>query len=281
MKKFLERSFVRHPVATVTEICEPTRVKTSDDLEFKSGSTDSVVATVSLFPRAVSSITTLIVPSTENTNTEISKSPRKSLFNEMLDHGEHLPSIINKRLRKRRKSNAKSTTRELEGHKNFIGKILTKSLNAQEDLKSIKVTLSEVELGQEYIGSKVRELKGRIESLYRLTSDIEKSQKKKSEPKTNNLVKEQKVLREECYELLLELQGAGWTVEVEDDFTEEGEDDIGMSQTATQTMVQTEESGLDAGCVEERVEKGRYEDAVVDSLDKSESSPIKPSCYLS
>ena len=245
MKKFLERSFVRHPVATVTEICEPAKLKTPDDVAFNSASTDGVVATMSVFPQAICSITTLIIPPSPSDGCSTdSKAPRKSLFDEMLEV-ENIPSMINKKLRKRRKSSAKSTTRELEGQKNFMGKLLTKSLNAQSDLKALKATLSDIEINQEYISSKVRELKGRIDSLYQLTSDIEKSQKKPKEPKTNDMVKAQKVLKEECYELLLELHESGWTVEVEEDYngndkyTQEEEEGVTKNgQTEKVTMVE-------------------------------------------
>ena len=223
MKKFLERSFHRHPIVTISEVVEPTPVVAPqqfhlevnhvnlDVVEDGSASTDSgpVIATISYFPQASNSVTKLVVP--EPCHHVPNKVRKKSIFDEMLEADHGLSSKINKKLRHRRKSSAKNTTLELQEHDDHMGKLLSKSLKAQENLKSIKASLGAIATNQSYVSHKVSELRGRIDSLCELTHRIGKSIRH-VERETKEIKRRQKIPSiSESYHLLFQLKKS-WSV---------------------------------------------------------------------
>ena len=280
MKKFLERSFHRHPIITISEVGEPVPVvspkRFAAELEFSedaSTSTDSspVIATISYFPQAMNTVTKMVVPERcdhvphklrkksvtkivvpeqcnhespkarkksftkmvvaepcnhdspkgrkksvtkvvvpESSNLESPKARKKS-FTLEADHG--LSSKINK-LRHRRRSSAKSTTLELAEHDDHMGRLLSRSMKAQESLKSIRASLSAVATNQSFVSNKVSELRGRIDSLCELTHRIGKSIRH-VEQETKDIKKRHKMHPHECYYLLLQLKNT-WSVDMVD-----------------------------------------------------------------
>ena len=208
MKKFWERSFHRHPIVTISEAVEPVPVvapvpivvpekvhfvvdqdaNTSADSDFDESG--PVIATISYFPQAQNSVTKLVVP--EPCHHVSNKERKKSIFDEMVDAEHALSSKINKKLRSRRKSSAKSTTLEFADHDDHMGKLLTKSLKAQENLKSIRTSLTAIANNQSYVSHKVSELRGRIDSLCEMTHRIGKSIRH-VERETKDIKKRQKI----------------------------------------------------------------------------------------
>ena len=149
------------------------------------------------FPKSLHAVTFMFVPPPAQ--------PRKSLFDEMMD--VELSSVINKKLRKRKKSSSNLIS-SFNQQNDEMGALLKRSLTVEEDLKVIRSTLKEVEQSQKFVGGKVEELRGRIDCLCNLTEKIESNMG----TQTKDLASRQRVLQERCYELLLELNGE-WTVD--------------------------------------------------------------------
>lgn len=219
MKKFLERSFHRQPVIAVKHAVEPVSITVEPPQERNISvvATDfsgPVFATVSFFPEAINTVTTLVVPRPTSHARSLSlsslKSAKKSLLDEIREV-DSIPSRLSSKLKKRRKSDAKMATQSFSQDNDYMGRLLTKSLNAQEDLKSLKLTLAEIEKNQTYLSSKVSQLRHRIDCLYQLTTRIERSIEN-TEKETEDMRKRQKVLTEECFELLLQVQSSRWSV---------------------------------------------------------------------
>eukprot|EP00116_Pleurobrachia_bachei_P005452 sb/3465714/ len=175
------------------------------------------IATVNYFPKAITSVTTLFVPTmavpisspTDSEPAVHNPRHRKSLLEEILEV-DSLPSKINKKLRKRRKSSANKRNMT-PVHDEYIANILNKSLTAEEDLKSIRRTLVDAERSQLYVSSKITELRGRIDSLCSVTARIGNSFQN-AEAVTREMKNRQRVLQEECYEMLLQLESSRWEV---------------------------------------------------------------------
>ena len=96
-------------------------------------------------------------------------------------------------------------------HDEYIANILNKSLTAEEDLKSIRRTLVDAERSQLYVSSKITELRGRIDSLCSVTARIGNSFQN-AEAVTREMKNRQRVLQEECYEMLLQLESSRWEI---------------------------------------------------------------------
>ena len=216
MKKFLERSFhPRHPVITVRDVLEPISYGKPQKIEFNSNR-GSTIATVALFPQAMSSITTMVVPSSGIQPVPPETSPparhlTKSLIDEIRE-----PTRFGSKFRKRLKSNVKKSS---HNQHIYMSKLLSKSLNAAEDLKAVKATLGEIATKNAFINYKITELRDRIDLLYLLVTTTNCSNE---DLDRRDSTSRQKVVQEECYELLLQLQEEGW---IADEIDAEGPDE--------------------------------------------------------
>ena len=232
MKKFLERSFQRQPIVTTSEFVEPVPVVTpqihievsKDEEDTISTESGPVIATISYFPQAMNSVTKIVVPEPCNHHApkktrKISTCSIKSTCSTKSTSSDHphssLSSRINKKFRSRRKSSAKNTTLEFGEQDEHMGKLLSKSLKAQENLKAIRDTLSAVASNQSYVSNKVNELRGRIDSLCELTHRIGKSMRH-VERETKEIKKRQKTSSQSEYQRLLHQLEMSWSLDTVD-----------------------------------------------------------------
>ena len=208
MKKFLSRTFVKEGEEVV-------RVPSPDTGGGNGGTTEGILTShifnpvcLSIFPQAAT-VKSIYVPAPTH---------RKSLLAEIKDVESSL-----KKLRKRRKHSSKSSDDIRKSfsakasplqRNNKIQELLSRSLKSEDDLKAIRATLDEVSQTQEFVSTKVSELRSRLDNLCCVTNEIERNFKL-AKSHSRELLTKQKVLQEECYELLLSLNNSWRITDIE------------------------------------------------------------------